>query len=726
MSGEHDSPEDTTFGQVRTRGSEAGPHSSGDASSVFIRDRSGNATREEVVLEIEADLKFRHVDFAHGGSAQREADEKYLVHDNKTVRVTTEEQKSLATTGSEPKSPGILRGARILTSSTLGEQHTPRNARNEKEFQHLESVFQMVSPFGSQDADYLEPDHSTLELVRSPSYQSRHYSKGHHPRWEQYRPELGRMVPALRSHHLQDRCSPSCTCVCHSQAHIGRGVLSAFKIAFGSFTFIFNTRASTTSCNVPTCVSRRGQYFQIIYSFPAWLFHTAVSATLKDWTTGSPELLLRVHRRIDARMMATYTSIFGYITRGEMESVKRVLSRREASIYDVAGVAGVSMLYHALRLRQIDVVELLICEGADMFQLDDAGLGPFHEAIQVMYAAANTPFQFRLQDILPMDQVMEAAELTGLHKIAMGIRWMSVADYVASNGYDDVNTGDSNSQTPLYYASAQGNSAVVQSLLQAGASPDGVPKQGSSSAPPAVPQAWTPLCVAARNGHLDVVQQLLGAGAQANLRCKHNRTALHECSPSRGDHALQDTFVDISACLVAHGADLKAEDSYRSTVLDTTCIRDHARVAAFFIERGVDPTHRDWEGSNALHNSVGMNSLTCAALLLGLGQERSGLAGIDDNGSSTLHYTATGGSADMMALLAGSGLCGLDAELKDEQGRTALDVLNGRSGVTDELRDAFMRCLRSLSRPETADLESQDSNSDGGFLEFFDAVESLT
>lgn len=441
---------------------------------------------------------------------------------------------------------------------------------------------------------------------------------------------------------------------------------------------------------------------------------------------GSPELLLRVHHRIDASMMSTYTSIFGYITRGDIETVKTILSRREASVYDVAGVTGVSMLYHALRLRQMDVVELLLCEGADVFQLDDAGLGPYHEAIQVMYTSASAPNHNRLRSVLPMDSIMEAAQLTNLHKIAMRILYSSVADYVASHGYKDVNAGDSNNQTPLFYASAQGNVSIVQALLQAGAHPDGVPQQSwsSSSSSSTSVLSWTPLSMAARNGHLDVVQLLLNAGAQANIRTKLNRTALHECSPTRGDTSAQDTFLDIAACLLAHGADLAVVDNYGSTVLDTTCIRDHARVAAFFIEQGIDTTHRDWEGSNALHNCINFGSLDCTVLLLGLGRERSGVANIDDNGSSTLHYAATTGSVELMKLFLESGLCGLDAELKDNQGRTALEIFNGRLDVTEELRGTFMRLLFSISRPDTVGAESQVSNSDSDSPEFFDADES--
>ncbi|CAN8096664.1 unnamed protein product [Discula destructiva] len=418
--------------------------------------------------------------------------------------------------------------------------------------------------------------------------------------------------------------------------------------------------------------------------------------------------------------MSTYTSLFSHISRGDVENLKRVLSRREASVYDVSGKTGVATLYHALRLRDIECAEVLLREGADVFQLDDSGLGPYHEALQAMYASASTSFHDRLHELLPMEQIIEAGQLTNLHKISMGILWTSVADYVASHGHADVNAGDCNNATPLYYASARGSTAIVQALLEAGASPDAVPKASSSFAPAVV--NWTPLSRAARSGHLDVVERLLKAGAEVNKRSKHGKIALHECAPAQDDHIMQDTAVEITACLLAHGADLVAVDDYGSTPLDSICIRNHALVAAFLIEKGIDTNHRDWEGSNALGNCIPYNSLECAELLLGLGSARSGIRNVDENGYSQLHYLAMFGTTQMMDLFAESGLCGLDPELKDNQGRTPLEVLDNRpEGV--ELRKSFIGCLDALSRPESLDTGSQDGDSSSEDVNFFDAEE---
>ena len=57
----------------------------------------------------------------------------------------------------------------------------------------------------------------------------------------------------------------------------------------------------------------------------------------------------------------------------------------------------------------------------------------------------------------------------------------------------------------LLAAAEEGSVCAVQTLVDAGAVPDGLPEQ-----------EWTPLRAASFNGHLEVVRILLSAGAQVN------------------------------------------------------------------------------------------------------------------------------------------------------------------------------------------------------------------
>lgn len=494
-------------------------------------------------------------------------------------------------------------------------------------------------------------------------------------------------TPRYRPRHIVERGEidnePICTCTCHRSGSKNpvTWAIDTFKSALGvvSLHLRGHPDAACNECSHTCRTSRKGGSMRFVYSFPTWLFHAAISASFTN-TTGSPELVLRVLHRIPTDSKSIFTSVFGMIARGDGDGLKRALRKRNISVFDINGNTGSGVLWACVAMNRLDFIEILLYEGADLFQIDDRGVASYPFLLQTLLTSprVNHATRTRLEAALPMEEMLEACQLSELHKIAVGLRHNSVQEYMRLNPQnEEVNSYDIRFRTPLAFASAQGNLEAVRQLLVAGALPDlEVPTQAKPKGP---------LASACTNGHLEVVKELLRAGADVNA-INNFQTPLHHLAPAPNASS-------IAACLIQHGANVHAEDHFISTPLEMACHHNNPELVEYLLDSGADPTHRDWEGSNALQIAISSNACATVEVLL---KRNADYRNVDVRKRGVLHYLATTGDMPLIEIMARHRMVDLDVNAPDHQGQTPMQLCRDRSDSTEVLQEAFELLLASI------------------------------
>lgn len=494
-------------------------------------------------------------------------------------------------------------------------------------------------------------------------------------------------MPRYRPRHAVERREIDnerfCACRCHSSGlkNPVTWAISTFKSALGvvSLDFRGHSDVACNECSNNCRARQKGTSMRLVYSFPTWLFHAAISASFTN-TTGSPELVLRVLHRIPTDSKSIFTSVFGTIARGDGDGLKRALRTREISVFDINGNTGSGVLWTCVAMNRLDFIEILLYEGADLFQIDDKGVATYPFLLHTLLTSPriDNATRTRLEAVLPMEEMLEACQLNELHKIAVGLRHTSIREYLQQvPSSKEANSYDIRFRTPLAFASARGNLEAVRQLLAAGALPDlEVPTRAKPKGP---------LASACNNGHLAIVEELLRAGADVNA-VNGLQTPLHHLAPCSNASS-------IAACLIQHGANIHAADHFLSTPLDMACHHNNAEFVDYLLRNGADPNHRDWEGSSALQIAITSNACATVNVLL---EHNVDYRNVDQHKHGVLHSLGFVGSLPMMEIFARHRMVGLDVNAPDSQNQTPMQLCRARSDSTEALREAFELLLASI------------------------------
>lgn len=143
-----------------------------------------------------------------------------------------------------------------------------------------------------------------------------------------------------------------------------------------------------------------------------------------------------------------------------------------------------------------------------------------------------------------------------------------------------VSEGEHRDKTVLMLAAQQGDVALVDLLLAAGADVDGANDRGGNA-----------LMFAATQGHAAVVERLLAAGPTVNAQADNGWTALM-LATAKDEQAIVQS-------LAAAGADVDRADVYGFTPLMRAAEQGNANMMDLLGSLGADPALRNDEGATA-------------------------------------------------------------------------------------------------------------------------------
>jgi ankyrin repeat protein len=300
-----------------------------------------------------------------------------------------------------------------------------------------------------------------------------------------------------------------------------------------------------------------------------------------------------------------------------------------------------------------DVLKFLISKGADINLANKRGLTPLHYAISYN--------ELELAQIL-IEQGANVNAKTGkkqtpLHYYVQKRNKPKGLQLLLDHGAE-VNVPSNTGWTPLHSALSKKKTKFAEILIAHGADINALTKGGLS-----------PLLLAILWKQLIPAEQIIKADAQLDLQRKSSGwTALH--------YAVNKGYDKIAIQLLDKGAKYSITGKRNQTPFHLAAYKGNSKIVEILIRKGADVNKR---GGNtltpldyAIHCSVPKLRLSTAKLLL---ENEADINKCDGSGWSPVYRCAKFNMPEVLKLLLGKGA---NVNIKDKQGRTALDTAKSK------------------------------------------------
>jgi ankyrin repeat protein len=346
---------------------------------------------------------------------------------------------------------------------------------------------------------------------------------------------------------------------------------------------------------------------------------------------------------------------------------------------------GWTLLHWVVRCEHIEVVRLLLANGADINSRPDCATPPYIASLQ---SHVERLMDSSLDEIDGIENILwnRNADMSSEESIGDEIGYGKESDFTplhiaVSEGYldmcqmllehhADVRAHDDSRNTSLHLAASKDHLEIARTLLKYNAEVNSWNENGS-----------TPLLIALSGGNIDISRLLLAHNAHALVYDNKGNTPLHlaaichlevarsllECKADvnaldnegltplqRASEGQREGYLEIMRLLLDHGANVIVHDKRRNTPLHFAASEGHLEVAHMLLERKVNVNALDDSGSTPLHQAS-HNSwrgdpyiVQLVQLLLDNGAD---IHTHDNYGNIPLHFAASSGHLEVARML---------------------------------------------------------------------------
>ena len=272
----------------------------------------------------------------------------------------------------------------------------------------------------------------------------------------------------------------------------------------------------------------------------------------------------------------------------------------------------------------------------------------------------------------------DSRQFPPFHKIILGLNSASLACQLELTG-SQINDRDADGRTALSWAAARGHQQAILQLLQAKANPNIAADDGR------MPLHW-----AANSSNPQTVKTLLEYRASPEARDLWYRTPIHYAACN---HAAQDMDdARYVGNLIAHGANIDAQDCHERTALGYAAKHNHHKSLECLLRSGADTSIAENWGFSPLFETAKATHHESLRLLMQYGKSCKGET---TQRQSLLHLIAIHGNRETMDIIGHRNLAALDWDARDVKGHTALDLLQKRMPQENDLLDIFETSARA-------------------------------